>query len=345
MPPEDPVRPFSTWMEQALFAPDTGYYSARIRTVGRRGDFATSATVSNLLGEGIARWISSELERQKGVRAIIEVGGGDGSLSASVRSALGWWQRRKLAWHMVETSPILKARQQERLKGAQVHWHETMESALQVCGGRAIIFHNELVDAFPVTLLEWEATRGIWQEVWVVPDRAGWREELRALTVPPGQRGAFSVLTQWHALNPPPQRRQRVELHRSFRDWMQGWSSHWQQGAMLTVDYGDLFPGLYYRRAQGTLRAYLLHQRLSGPDLYQNMGRQDITADVNFSDLLHWGESLGWRDGQVETQAAFLKTWVPDLEKRLKSSGADQFVAGLEGAGEAFKVWTVRTAS
>ncbi|WP_038162968.1 SAM-dependent methyltransferase [Verrucomicrobium sp. BvORR106] len=108
---------------------------------------------------------------------------------------------------------------------------------------------------------------------------------------------------------------------------------------------GICSPGLYHRRAQGTLRAYLLHQRLSGADLYQNMGRQDITADVNFSDLLHWGEALGWRDGQVVSQAVYLQNWVPDLEKRLKTSGADQFVAGLDGAGEAFKVWSVRTPS
>lgn len=345
MRPDDDARPFSTWMEQALFAPDTGYYSARIRTVGRQGDFTTSATVSNLLGEGIARWISSELQRQKEVRAVIEVGGGDGSLSIAVRKALGWWQRRKLAWRMVETSPILKTRQQERLNGAPVHWHETVESALQACGGRALIFHNELVDAFPVMLLEWEASQGTWQEVWVVPDRAGWRETLRPLTVPTEEHGAFSALTHWQAQNPPPQRRQRVELHRSFRSWLQHWARHWQQGAMLTVDYGDHFPQLYHRRPQGTLRAYLLHQRLVGAELYQNMGRQDITADVNFSDLLHWGEALGWREGQVTSQADFLKAWVPGLEKRLKTSGADQFVAGLDGAGEAFKVWTVRTAS
>lgn len=332
-------------MEQALFAPDTGYYSARIRTVGRQGDFATSATVSNLLGEGIARWIGSELQRRKEVRAVVEVGGGDGSLSVAVRKALGWWQRRKLAWHMVETSPILKTRQQEQLKGAPVHWHETVGGALHACGGRAIIFHNELVDAFPVTLLEWDAGQAVWQEVWVVPGHGGWRETLRPFTVPAAERPSFSALTQWHALNPPPQRRQRVELHGSFRSWLQNWAPLWHQGAMLTVDYGDLFPQLYHRRPQGTLRAYLLHQRLAGAELYQNMGRQDLTADVNFSDLLQWGEALGWQDGQVVAQAAFLQTWVPGLQKRLKTGGADQFVGGQEGAGEAFKVWTVRTPS
>ena len=53
--------PFERFMAEALYHPDFGYYTRHIRTVGgSRGDFATSATLSELLGEAIAAWIEQE---------------------------------------------------------------------------------------------------------------------------------------------------------------------------------------------------------------------------------------------------------------------------------------------
>jgi len=75
---------------------------------------------------------------------------------------------------------------------------------------------------------------------------------------------------------------------------------------MITIDYGDLMPGLYHRRPAGTLRGYAHHQRLSGQEIYQAPGRLDLTADVNFSDLEKWGEDLGWKTTRHGTLAEFL---------------------------------------
>ena len=343
---EDLPLPFSDWMARALFAPGTGYYSARIKTVGRHGDFSTSATIAPLLGQAVARWLASELARDKGIRAVIEVGGGDGSLSYGVRQALGWWRRRSLAWHMVETSPVLRERQQERLRGSGAQWHETLPEALTATQGRALIFHNELVDAFPVTLLQWDASQQCWQEIALRKTASGiWEEVLQPLSLPSDSVSQFSALRHWQVTQPPSQPKQRVELQTTFRDWLHAWASQWKGGAMLTIDYGDTFPALYHRRPQGTLRAYLLHQRLTGRDVYQNMGRQDITADVNFTDLLDWGAALGWPEGELQTQREFIFSQLPHLDRRLSRDGGNAAVADPEGAGEAFKVWTVRAGS
>jgi SAM-dependent MidA family methyltransferase len=85
-----------------------------------------------------------------------------------------------------------------------------------------------------------------------------------------------------------------------------------------------------------------LHQRLTGPEIYLNKGRQDLTADVNFTDLEAWGEALGWEDSHVVTQSAFLHEQLPGLKKSLTAASPDAFIADPEGAGKAFKVWTVR---
>ena len=107
---------------------------------------------------------------------------------------------------------------------------------------------------------------------------------------------------------------------------------------MLTLDYGDVFPQLYHRKPHGTLRAYLHHQVMTGAQVYENMGRQDITADVNFTDLMRCGESLGWRNAPLQNQRQFLQRHLRAFEKRAATDVALAFLSDEHGAGEAFKV-------
>ena len=250
--------PFSSFMSRALFDSQRGYYTRNIKTVGARGDFSTSATLSPELGKRIAAWL-------KDARNVIEIGAGNGQLMEQVQRSLGWWRRLGMRFHIVETSPVLREQQQKHLKG--VTWHETIESALAATGGEAWIYHNELLDAFPATLIEWHG--GTWHEVWV-PD------ELRPLEIDPQP---FSALRHTGFAEG-----QRCEIHPSIRDWLQNGFTGWKRGQMLTIDYGDEFPALYHRRPGGTLRGYLMHQRLYWPELLQSAGRMDLTADINFTD-------------------------------------------------------------
>ena len=318
----DPV-PFSAFMARALYDPERGYYARQIRTVGARGDFSTSATISPVFGQAVAGWLRLEAALQPEVRHVIEIGAGSGVLMERVRKNLGWWQRRKFHWHIVETSDVLQQRQKELLASG-VTWHKNVKAALETAGGKAFLYHNELLDAFPVTLLQWH--EGVWQEVHVT-------EEGREVWVPlawdEAQQAAFSALQNW----PQKQLRQRVELHATVREWMQHWSPVWQAGAMLTVDYGDLFPALYHRRPWGTLRGYLHQQRLEGAAVYQNPGRQDLTSDVNFTDYRAWAVKLGWREVAYGTQGELIRAHV----KNPPTDKSTSFILAAEGAGEAFK--------
>ncbi|MFZ4596703.1 MAG: SAM-dependent methyltransferase, partial [Verrucomicrobiaceae bacterium] len=297
-----------------------GYYTARIRTVGARGDFSTTATLSAQLGSAIAAWLLAEAKATD-VTTIIEVGGGDGPLMKSVLSALGWWQRRRFRVLMVEASPVLMKQQQDKLKGRVQAWFGTLPEALQACEGEALIFSNELLDAFPVDLVHWDGDA--WQEVWI----DGGREVLVPLTI---LRNPFS------ALRSTPAKPQRYELATALHSWLHGWLPHWQRGSMLTIDYGDEFPAVYHRRPRGTLRAYLFQQRLEGADVYANPGRQDITCDVNFTDWRAWLTDAGLSEMFYEKQAAFLQRG-----GQVKSQ-ADHFVQEVGGAGTAFQCHAVR---
>lgn len=317
--------PFSAFMQRALYDPQRGYYTARIKTVGARGDFSTTATLSTRLGKAVAAWLNNE-SRETGARTVIEIGGGDGSLMKSVLDSLGWWQRMRLRVLMVESSPVLTSQQQTRLGKRVQGWFATLPEALAACEGRALIYHNELLDAFPVDVVHWDGTQ--WQEVW---SRLGIDEELRALPLP--EPDSFSVLES------RPDKPQRCELHTAVHAWLRHWLPQWKQGSMLTIDYGDDFPALYHRRPRGTLRAYLMQQRLEGADIFANPGRQDITCDVNFTDVRSWLREHGTTELSYETQGDFLDRLTP-----VASTQADAWVAHRQGAGEAFRCLAVRRA-
>lgn len=281
--------PFHRFMQEALYNTSFGYYSTRIATVGRRGDFSTMATLDRSLAAGLANWI-----RSQDCRDIIEIGAGSGRLARDILSELGWWKRRRLHYHIVEISTPLRDAQKKLLRGFRVTWHDSPAAALEAVNGHAHLFSNELVDAFPCRVFERTATE--WQELHVRIEGGRILETLQPVPLP--ESTVFE-----HAFPP----RQRVEVHESCHHWFGNWAPGWKSGAMLTIDYGDSMPALYHRRPNGSLRGYAAHQLLTGLDIYQAPGRCDLTADVNFSDLEKLGLSLGWTPLSHSTLQSFIE--------------------------------------
>jgi SAM-dependent MidA family methyltransferase len=303
---------FDRWMREALYHEKFGYYTANIREFGRRGDFTTWPIISESLGVAVARWI---LQNKSSDRAeVIEIGGGNGELAASVIKAIGWWKKPR--YHLVEISSCLQEVQQRRL-GSKAVWHASVWEALEVCGGAAIVISNELVDAFPCRVFKKSGDN--WRELALrVEDEAAVEE-----WIPTALPISTVFLESWPV-------GQRVEVHESFRVWLRAWLPGWKSGKMLTIDYGDLCPGLYRRRPNGTLRAYAHHQRLEGREAYAGFGLRDLTADVNFSDL--------------QQEPALSTTAFGPLTELLSINGgfarknhASQALHSPGGAGETFK--------
>lgn len=312
--------PAERYFQEALYHPEFGYYSRNIRTVGRRGDFATAATLGEALGNGIAHWLAAN--RLPGSKwHVIEAGAGNGELARTVLRRLGIWRRRGLTYHIVESSPVLQAEQQRAIPQYHVQWHRDMNEALAAGEGRALIFSNELIDAFPARVFEFDGRD--WHEIAVRINDKSVSECV--IDRPRPQSTAFEI---------PASAGQRVEVQTTAAEWIATWSEAVHDARLLTIDYGDTVPGLYHRRPQGTVRAYFHHQRFDGPAVYQRFGKQDITCDVNFSDLRAWTERLGWKTDFLSTQTDFLK-----VHGGMRSTGLhDAQLAGHSGAGEAFKV-------
>ena len=325
----DGVIPFERFMREALYHPRFGYYSTHIADVGPRGDFSTSATLDQGLGIAIAAWVKERSNAFKWNRAsVIEVGAGSGALASTVLDNLGWLKRLRTDYTIIETSPVLRGRQQKLLRGRHIVWSDSMEEALQRSKGKALIFSNELVDAYPCR--HFELTDTAWKELGVSIGADGsLREVFLEKTVNQNEFAAFCHLPKG----------QRIERHDSYRNWLKSWSPHWREGSMLTIDYGDAEEHLYERRPQGSLRAYWKHNRNTGIDVYARFGRQDITADVNFSDLIRWGEESGLKTVSNTTQREFLKKW---LSEKTATHTSARFTHP-DDAGDAFRVLEQQT--
>lgn len=268
------IETFERFMDRCLHDPERGYYAKHIRSIGVRGDFTTAPQLSDAPAKAIAAWAADAMRRNR-IRHLIEIGPGLGTLAKSVLENLPFTRRLRTRLHLVDSSPALAVRQ-KKLLGNTARYHSTIHQALAAAGGRAIIYSNELVDAFAVRLFQ--KSESSWREIGLEHSDNSIREILLpAATLPPST--AFSA---------PFASGQRVEVHDSYRIWLEGWLPLWKSGEILTIDYGSSIDTLYHRRPLGTLRAYLLQQRLHGAEILQNPGLQDITADVNFSDLIGW---------------------------------------------------------
>ena len=283
--------PFDTFMAIALHHPQDGYYTRNVRTIGSRGDFTTVPQLTPALGEAIGQWLREEAKRRGWEHFnVIECGPGSGALASAVMKSFGWLGRRKVDLHLVETSEPLRAEQQKRVRGT---WHSAIEEALAACERRALVYHNEFFDALPCrvfrkendgwTELHLEVIEGKLQEVFLPPTRP--------------QPASTVFAREWTT-------GQRVEVFETVREWMRGMAASWASGAMLVVDYGGTAEEIYHRRPEGTLRAYRGQQRLTGDEVYELPGRQDITADVNFDDLAKWAREFGWEADGIKSLAA-----------------------------------------
>ena len=303
---------FDRFMELALHDPERGYYARRIRGVGRGGDFTTTPMLTPALGKAVAAWAADAM-KATGCRDLIELGPGEGMLAEAMLAALPWWTRLRSRLHLVESSVPLRGKQRQRL-GNKVQCHASIADALAACGGNACIYSNEFADAFPVRRFRREETG--WSELHVSP-----AEEWRACPDLPDS----SVFALPHPAG------QVVEVADAYRKWLLDMIPHWRKGRMLTIDYGAEAGTLYHRRPRGSMRAYFMQQRLVGPEFYRIPGRQDLTADVNFSDLIRWPDAP-MQTVRLCSQRDFL---LPHADP---ANPADVHACDPDGAGAAFMV-------
>lgn len=277
--------PFIDYMRQCLYHPEHGYYMTSRKRIGKDGDFFTSSSVHQAFGQLIARQVNQLWEiLGRGDMTVAEQGAGEGHLALDILDAL---QREhpecytRLNYRLVEVSAVHRQRQQQALAdhGAKIDWCGLDDLA----GMSGCILSNELVDAFPVHLLEKHA--GHLQEVHVVEHGDGFGEELYPLE-------SLELEDYFSWLGCGPLEGCRAEANPGAAAWMRQVAGLLNQGLVLTIDYGYPAEELYAPfRSAGTLMCY--HQHQSNDDPYRHVGCQDITSHVDFTALQKAGAEGG----------------------------------------------------
>ncbi|MCF6178872.1 MAG: SAM-dependent methyltransferase, partial [Geopsychrobacter sp.] len=278
---------FARYMDLCLYHPQYGYYTTARTRIGKQGDFFTSSSVHALFGRLIARQVVEVWQLMGGGPfTLVEQGAGEGYLCLDLLDALAEETPElyaQLEYRIVEISADYRQRQKQKLSvhvaAGRISWCQLSE--LEPFSGCFV--SNELVDAFPVHMVEKKDNE--LQEVLVNFVAGRFVEQLAPLT--------DSRLSKYFELSGQPLvEGNRAEVNLAALDWISEVGQRLQRGVVLTVDYGYPAAELLapWRRA-GTLLCYRHHQSSDNP--YQHVGCQDITAHINFSVLEKVGAEQG----------------------------------------------------
>ena len=137
------------YMAECLMHPEHGYYATR-DPFGRAGDFVTAPEMSQMFGELLGLALAQAWVDRGEPRAVLaELGPGRGTLMADALRAVARVAgfREAVAVHLVEGSPVLRARQAAALAGQEVAWHQRIDSLPEA---PLFLVANEFLDALPV---------------------------------------------------------------------------------------------------------------------------------------------------------------------------------------------------
>lgn len=285
---------FHDFMEMCLYYPRLGYYTSAKEKIGTSGDYYTSSTLGPVFGALLARQLEEMwqlLDRQH--FTIVEYGAGMGYLCHDILDHL----KKKnpefyehLRYCIIEKSEAMQQNEQIHLPSDKVCW---LNSIQEIKGFQGCVLSNELLDNFAVHQVCMQKEL---MEIFV-DYQNGFTEVLKP---------APATLSQYFS-------DLKVQLNEGFRteinleaiSWLSEIADSLEKGYIITIDYGYSSVQLYQQsHSQGTLTCY--HQHQINFDPYQHIGRQDITAHVNFSALCHYGLQNGLNCLGLISQAHFL---------------------------------------
>ncbi|MFM2289967.1 MAG: hypothetical protein RL684_3110 [Pseudomonadota bacterium] len=295
---------FDEYLEQVLYAPGLGYYSAGAAKFGPHGDFTTAPERSPLFGYSVARAIAPLLaslaasgEGAEGGE-VLELGAGSGALAEAVLTRLATLGVLPRRYAILEVSADLRARQRARLAklpaplAGRIEWLDSLPATPL----RGVVLANEVADALPFRCLEKRAQGCVERGVSAALQ---WAEQ-------PADAELLAELARVEAaLEAPLEPGYRTEVCPRLDAWVASLAATLGEGLLLLFDYGLGRRELYHpQRYTGTLRCHYRHRAHDDPFLFP--GLQDITAWVDFTRVAEAASDAGLEVAGYCTQAAFL---------------------------------------
>ena len=257
------------FINRSLYKSKVGYYSHKV-PFGKKGDFVTSPTISNLFSEIIAIWIISSWENLGKPKTfnLVELGPGDGSLSKVLVKTFKNFPtfNNSVKIFLYEKSQFLKKIQKKKVKGVNVKWINDFQ---KLKGGPVIFFGNEFFDAIPIKQFFYK-DKNLFEKCYTLE-----KKHLRDTHCKPDYKDllnlkSFKVLKKLEFIEYP--KLGLKELDRAVKKIKS------LSGGILLIDYG--YVG---RLNKSTIQIVMKNKKIHKNNLLKYIGKADITSLVNFS--------------------------------------------------------------
>ncbi len=269
---------FAEFMEVALYHPNGGYYTHDRQDATHR-DYYTSPSAHPAFSVLIAVHLETMWKALGEPRTfhVVEMGAGRGLMARDITDY---------------------ARQHLAAFASAMHYFTVDKASDEVPRGAVgCVLSNELIDAFPVH--RFEIKDGGLVELFVDVDADGRFHSVSGEPSTPLLAGRLDRL----GVELPDGTRGEINLR--IGQWARQVATIIERGFVLTIDYGHEAKELYSpKRSRGTLQTYYKHTSGSSP--YQWIGRQDITAHVDFTTVVAEGRAVGLKPLRLMTQAEYL---------------------------------------
>ncbi len=291
-------------MEHALYHPELGYYTSGKTRIGKGGDYYTSPCVTSEFGEVLAGFIAKAgtFIDGNGLK-VVEFGAARGLLASDILDAIKRGSPElydEITYYVIEKSARNLEQAEEALENhiARIKFLSSI-SEIDPEGADGVILSNELVDAFPFHRAKFAG--GALREIFVSLKDGEFAEVL-------DEPSAKELDEYFDGYGLHFREGQEVEINLNAGRWLGQAQKIIGKGFILTIDYGYLAPELYSpERMKGTFKC--LHKHTTNENPYVNIGEQDITAHVDFSNLIRAGETFGLKKLKYTTQGQFLIDW------------------------------------
>jgi SAM-dependent MidA family methyltransferase len=290
---------FEKFMNFALYYPQQGYYSSGKPKIGKEGDFYTSPHVHSAFGEVISNFI---LKAKDYLSAndftIIEIGAGKGYLAFDILNHISKNndEFNNINYVIIEKNEINFIQGLKKFKNKIKIFNNIEELGNNNTG---VIISNELFDSLPFHRLIYQ-NNGI-KEYYIDFVNNNFIEISEELS-------SSEINTYLERYNLNFTNFKQLEVNLLASEYLKNLSDILKKGFVITIDYGFLSDELFSNeKAEGTYRCFHKHTVTNNP--YQYIGNQDITADVDFSNLILAGNKYELEKLKYTTQGQFLVDW------------------------------------
>lgn len=249
----------SKFMTVCLHDPENGYYATHPK-IGK--DFCTAPEISQIFGELIGLWLVQEWHSMNCPNPflLVELGPGRGTLlSDALRVTRKYEDYMGAAQiYLVETSPVLRELQFSALSDYSPHFLESLDD---LPPGPLLCIGNEFLDCLPARQFVYK--NGVCHERLVGLDDTGAFVFGISVEISGVQYDSFDGI---------------FEVQEGLQTLIDNFSEREEEFRVLFFDYGTI-----HKVPGDTLRAYSVGLQT---DPFTNLGRSDLTVDVDFGRLV-----------------------------------------------------------